>query len=196
MPRVWHDGPVTERVTDRPAAGCPRGPSSDRYGGARPVNRRTALRVAGGGTAALLALPALVACAEEPITEPDVLVAHEFSARSDAAAATAAIAIDPQRTAALTTIAAERTAHADALRTEIDRAIGVYGDGTTPAVRTPAPTTTPAPDAPPSIGALRDQLNASQRAATDLAVTQSGYRAGLLASISAACAVQVGVLLV
>ncbi|WP_328397508.1 hypothetical protein [Nocardia sp. NBC_00416] len=187
---------MTERVTDRPAAGCPRGPSSDRYGGARPVNRRTALRVAGGGTAALLALPALVACAEEPITEPDVLVAHEFSARSDAAAATAAIAIDPQRTAALTTIAAERTAHADALRTEIDRAIGVYGDGTTPAVRTPAPTTTPAPDAPPSIGALRDQLNASQRAATDLAVTQSGYRAGLLASISAACAVQVGVLLV
>ncbi|WP_416562875.1 hypothetical protein [Nocardia testacea] len=187
---------MTERVTDRPAAGCPRGPSLDRPGSARRMNRRTALRVAGGGTVGLFTVGALVACAEDPITEPDVLVSQEFSARSDAAAATAAIAIEPQRTDALTVIAAERTAHAAALRTEIDRAIGVYGDGTTPAVRTPAPTTTPAPDAPPSIAALRDQLTASQRAASDLAVTQSGYRAGLLASISAACAVQVGVLLV
>ncbi|MEU1957126.1 hypothetical protein ACWDO0_25445 [Nocardia rhamnosiphila] len=187
---------MTERVTDRPAAGCPRGPSPDRAGSARRMNRRTALRVAGGGTVGLFAVGALVACAEDPITEPDVLVAQEFSARSDAAAATAAIAIEPQRTDALTVIAAERTAHAAALRTEIDRAIGVYGDGTTPAVRTPAPTTTAAPDAPPSIAALRDQLTSSQRAASDLAVTQSGYRAGLLASISAACAVQVGVLLV
>lgn len=154
------------------------------------------LRVAGGGTIGLFALPALAACAEDPITEPDVLVAQEFSARADAAAASAAIAVDPQRTAALTVVATERTAHADALRAEIDRVIGVYGDGTTPAVRTPAPTTTPAPAAPPSIAALRDQLTASQRAATELAVTQTGYRAGLLASISAACAVQVGVLLV
>lgn len=192
---VWHDGPVTERVTDRPAAGCPRGPSPDRPGSARRMNRRTALRVAGGGTVGLLTVGTLAGCAEEPITEPDVLVAQEFSARNDAAAATAAIAIEPQRTDALTVIAAERTAHAVALRTEIDRAIGVYGDGTTPAVHTPAPTTTPAP-APPGIAALRDQLTASQRAAADLAVTQSGYRAGLVASISAACAVQVGVLLV
>ncbi|MGI5217289.1 hypothetical protein [Nocardia sp. CA-290969] len=182
---------MTERVTHRPAAGFFRGPA--RQGGR--IDRRTALRVAGGGAVGLLTAPALLSCAEEPITEPDVLVAQEFSARSDAAAATAAITLDPARTAALTTIAAERTAHADALRTEIDRAIGVYGDGTTPAVRTPAPTTTPAPAAPPSIDGLRDQLTASQRAAADLAVTQSGYRAGLLASISAACAVHVGVLL-
>lgn len=187
---------MTERVTDRPAAGCPRGPSSDRYGGARRVNRRTALRVAGGGTVGLFAAGAVAGCAEDPITEPDVLVAQEFSARTDAAAATAAIALDPQRTDALSTVAAERTAHAQALRTEIDRAIGVYGDGSTPAVRTPAPSTTPAPGTPPDIATLRDQLLASQRAATELAVTQSGYRAGLLASISASCAVQVGVLLV
>ncbi len=194
--RIWHDGPVTERVTDRPAAGFPRGPANTgSFSASRRFNRRAALRVAGGGTAGLLIAPALVSCAEEPITEPDILVSQEFSARTDAASATAAIAIDPARSAALTTIANERTAHADALRTEIDRAIGVYGDGTTPAVQTPSPTTTPAPAAPPSIDGLRDQLGASQRAAADLAVTQSGYRAGLLASISAACAVQVGVLL-
>ncbi|WP_280457995.1 MULTISPECIES: hypothetical protein [Nocardia] len=187
---------MTERVTDRPATGFPRGPANINSLSASRISRRSALRIAGSGTAGLLMAPALVSCAEDPITEPDVLVAPEFSARTDAAAATAAIAVDPARSAALTTIAAERTAHADALRAEIDRAIGVYGDGTTPAVQTPAPTTTPAPATPPSIDALRTQLGSSQRAAADLAVTQSGYRAGLLASISAACAVQVGVLLV
>ncbi|MEU4315832.1 hypothetical protein [Nocardia sp. NPDC024068] len=188
---------MTERVTHGPAAGCSRDPLPDRdTPGPQRMNRRAALRVAGGGAMGLLAIPALAACAEDPITEPDVLAAQEFSARADAAAAAAAITIDPARGPALNTIAAERTAHADALRTEIDRAVGVYGDGTTPLVRTPSPTTTPAPAAPPSIDALRDQLTSSQRAAADLAVTQSGYRAGLLASISAACAVQVGVLLV
>ncbi|WUD70069.1 hypothetical protein OHA40_26020 [Nocardia sp. NBC_00508] len=170
------------------------------------MDRRSALRLAGGGTVGILVLGALAGCTEEdPVHEPDPLAAQEILARADAAAATAAIATAPERHAALSTVAAERTAHADALRTEIDRVIGVYADGTTPVHRTRANGSGPSavaagsavpPTAPPSIDALRAQLAASQKSAADLARALSGYRAGLLASISAACAAQAGVLLV
>ncbi|WP_420845275.1 hypothetical protein [Nocardia arizonensis] len=175
------------------------------------VDRRTALRLAGGGVVGAVALTAVAGCADEPIYLPDPLAAQEVSARADAAAATAAIALAPQRQAALAAIAGQRTEHAEALRVEIARVIGTYGDGTTPVHRTadpsarhgagaPAPVTagsTPSaePVAPPSIDQLREQLTRSQRSAADLARTQTGYRAGLLASISAACATQTGVLL-
>ncbi|MFD0364377.1 hypothetical protein ACFQZZ_23310 [Nocardia sp. GCM10030253] len=172
------------------------------------MDRRTALRLAGGGTVGILALSAAVGCADDTIYEPDPLAAQEVLARADAAAATAAIALTPQRHAALTTIASERTAHADALRAEINRAVGVYGDGTTPTHRTRsmnAPADTgPSPAAsgtavssvaPPTVDQLRDRLTDSQQSAAELARTQSGYRAGLLASISAACATEAGVLL-
>ncbi|MBF6165735.1 hypothetical protein IU486_13235 [Streptomyces gardneri] len=169
------------------------------------LDRRSALRLAGGGTVGVLALGALAGCTgDDVVHEPDPLAAQEIAARADAAAATAAIAIAPDRHAALTAIAAERTAHADALRTEIDRVIGVYADGTKPAHRTRAGGSGPSavasgsavpPTAPPTVEALRAQLAESRRAAADLARALSGYRAGLLASISAACAVQAGVLL-
>jgi hypothetical protein len=152
-----------------------------------------------------LAIATVAGCADDTVYEPDPLAAQEVLARGDAAAATAAIALTPQRHAALTAIAEERTAHADVLRAEINRAIGTYGDGTTPAHRTRelAPTgSSPAvsgaavpPTAPPSVDELRARLTKSRQAAADLAPTQSGYRAGLLASISAACAAQAGVLL-
>lgn len=173
-------------------------------------NRRSVLRLAGGGTVGLLALGALTGCAtEDPIYDPDPLAAQEILARADAAAATAAIALAPQRHAALNTIAAERIAHADALRTEINRVIGVYGDGTTPVHRTrtlsaepsapgaaPGASGTSVPPTPPlSVDALRERLVRARTSAAELARTQSGYRAGLLASISAACAAQAGVLL-
>ncbi|MEV6429684.1 hypothetical protein [Nocardia sp. NPDC051463] len=199
-----------------PRAGCTSGLAVDRHGYAHrlpvghrvTVDRRTALRIAGGGTIGALTLGAAVGCADDTIYEPDPLAAQEVLARADAAAATAAIALTPQRHAALTTIASERTAHADALRAEIDRVIGVFGDGTTPTHRTrsmdtPAGTGSSAsasgtdvpPGAPPTIDQLRDRLTASQQSAADLARTLSGYRAGLVASISAACATQAGVLL-
>lgn len=179
---------------------------SDRHEPRRAaLDRRSALRLAGGGTAGVLALGALVGCTgDDVVHEPDPLAAQEVAARSDAAAATAAIAVAPDRHAALAAIAAERTAHADALRTEIDRAIGVYADGTKPAHRTRAGASGPSavasgsavpPTAPPSVETLRTQLTASQRSAAELARALTGYRAGLLASISAACAVQTGVLL-
>lgn len=153
------------------------------------------LRAAGGTVIGGFTLAAVAGCTDDTLNEPDPLAAQELRARADAAAATAAIAVDPQRAAALKTIAAERTAHADALRTEIERVIGVYGDGTTPVHRTPPPSPTTPLVEPTDTTVLRDRLTASRRSALDLAVTQSGYRAGLLASISAACAVHAEVLL-
>ncbi|MFC4374737.1 hypothetical protein ACFO5K_11570 [Nocardia halotolerans] len=171
--------------------------------------RRTLLRLVGASALGVPAVAVLAACAaEDTVHAPDPLAAQEVLARADAAAATAAIALAPQAGAALRTVAEERTAHADALRAEIDRVIGVYGDGTTPARRTAA-VTVPGPDGAPvpaevvrstaqqplSLSQLRDQLVRSQQAAAALARTETGYRAGLLASISAACAAEAGVLL-
>ncbi|MGV9678326.1 hypothetical protein ACWDSJ_23870 [Nocardia sp. NPDC003482] len=166
-------------------------PSSSR---APSVNRRTLLRLAGGCVATLGVLGA-AGCAEDPPAQPDVLLAQEQSARTDAVWARAAIAGAPDRTAALTVIAEQRTQHADAVRAEIDRATGVYGDGTKPESKTPPVAPPPAPASPPTVAALRDQLGRSQRSAADLSQTLSGYRAGLLASISACCATHAGVLL-
>ncbi len=193
-PRVWHDSAVPNRLPIRSEAGCISGIPIDRHDSRfRPVNRRTALRLAGTGAVGAAALAAATGCAQESELEPDPLLTQELLARTDAAAATAAIALDPQRHGALTLIASERTAHAEALRAEIDRLVGVYGDGTLPSRRQPQVTVAPA--APVDVATLRDQLAASQRAAADLASTLSDYRAGLLASISAACAVHAGVLL-
>ncbi|WP_243749697.1 hypothetical protein [Nocardia ignorata] len=176
---------------------------------ARTWHRRTVLRLVGAGAVAVPAVAVLASCAEDDtVHAPDPLAAHEVLARADAAAATAAIALAPQAQAALTTVATERTAHADALRAEIDRVIGVYGDGTTPVHRTgvvtvpgsdgapvPAADLVSAAQQPISVEQLRARLQHSQQAAATLARTESGYRAGLLASISAACATEAGVLL-
>nr|WP_306307704.1 hypothetical protein [Nocardia araoensis] len=194
------------RLPAPPRAGRTTGMPSDRHEPRRTaLDRRSALRLAGGGTAGVLALGALAGCTgDDVVHEPDPLAAQEVAARADAAAATAAIAVAPDRHAALSAIAAERTAHADALRTEIDRAIGVYADGTKPAHRTRASASGPSavasgsaapPATPPSVDSLRTQLTASQKSSAELARALTGYRAGLLASISAACAVQTGVLL-
>ncbi len=152
------------------------------------------LRIAGGGAVAAVAL-GTAACAEDEPAAPDVLLGQEQSARTDAVWAQAAVAVAPDRTPALTLIAAQRTEHADALRAEIDRAVGVYGDGTKPRSDTPPVPPPPAPTPPPTVAAVREQLARSQRSAADLAVSQTGYRAGLLSSISACCATHAGVLL-
>ncbi|RDI64951.1 hypothetical protein DFR76_107329 [Nocardia pseudobrasiliensis] len=158
------------------------------------LDRRSMLRMAGGGALVVGALGA-AGCAEDKPAQPDILLAQEQSARADAVWARAAVATAPDHTPALTLIATQRTEHADALRAEIDRATGVYGDGTKPKSATPPVTPPPAPTPPPTVAALRDQLARSQRSAADLAATLSGYRAGLLASISACCATHTGVLL-
>ncbi|NKY53568.1 hypothetical protein HGA08_25550 [Nocardia vermiculata] len=161
----------------------------------RSVDRRSVLRSAGGGAVALLALSAVAACSDPAPTEPDVLVSQEEAARTDAVWARAAIAVAPEHTAALNSVADQRTQHADALRTEIDRAVGVYGDGTKPKSATPPVPEPAAPAPPPALAAVRERLTEAQQAAARLATTQSDYRAGLLASISAACASHVAVAL-
>ncbi|WP_233608142.1 hypothetical protein [Nocardia stercoris] len=161
-------------------------------------DRRALLRAAGtvvvaaGGTAAVAALSA---CAPPPPPPVDVLLGPEQDARTDAVWAQSAIATAPDHSAALTLIATQRTAHADALRAEIDRARGTYGDGTLPKSSTPPVDPPAAPAPPPTPAAVRAQLTKSQQSAADLAQGQNGFRAGLLASISAACAAHAGVLL-
>ncbi|MFF7941128.1 hypothetical protein ACFZC5_15555 [Nocardia gamkensis] len=194
------------RLPAPPRAGRTTGMPSDRHEPrADALDRRSAIRLAGGATVGVLALGAAAGCTgDDVVHEPDPLAAQEVAARADAAAATAAIAVAPDRHAALAAIAAERTAHADALRSEIDRVIGVYADGTKPVHRTRANASGPSavasgsavpPNTPPSIETLRARLAESRKSAADLARALDGYRAGLLASISAACAVQAGVLL-
>ncbi|MFB7875309.1 hypothetical protein ACFC06_08645 [Nocardia sp. NPDC056064] len=213
--------PVTAE-TSRPAPARPTGPPHGSPAPSDPVRaqqlpttesavwrRRTVFRLAGASVLAVPVVATLAACAEDDtVHAPDPLAAQEVLARADAAAATAAIALAPQSSAALNTVATERTAHADALRAEIDRVIGVYGDGTTPVHRTgtvtvpgadgarvPAAEVEAAAARPGTVAQLRDQLLRSQQSAAALARTESGYRAGLLASISAACATEAGVLL-
>ncbi len=190
----WHD----VRVPSTPHTVPPRRVAADsaaRVPASSAVpNRRSVLRATGGGALAIAVLGA-AACTDDKPLEPDVLLAQEQSARTDAVWAQAAMAGAPEHSAALTTIAAQRTEHADTLRAEIDRAIGIYGDGTKPKSATPPVSPPPAPTPPPTVAALREQLTRSQRSAADLSVGQEGYRAGLLASISACCATHAGVLL-
>lgn len=121
--------------------------------------------------------------------EPDPLLAQAARARTDASTATALIAASPDLAAPLTTISSERTAHADALDAEVARAAGATTSDT------PSSTTTaPAAEAP-TVELLRERLTQSQRSAADVGRTLQGFRAGMLASISAACAVQTAVLL-
>nr|WP_246098192.1 hypothetical protein [Rhodococcus spelaei] len=157
------------------------------------LSRRAALRV-GAAVLGLAAAGVTAGCAgsdgDDGPAEPDPLLIPANAARRDAAAATAAAALAPDRAGALAVVANERTAHADALEAEIARAAGATATSTT----TGAPTTAPA--APPgTVDQLRTQLAESQRGAADLARRLDGYRAGLLGSISAAVAAQQAVLL-
>lgn len=159
----------------------------------RPLSRRAALRAAGGAALGVSVLTLSSGCGESgPSGTPaelDALIAQADRARSDAASATAAIATAPDLAAALGVIAAERGAHADALDAEITRA----GAATTALSSTT--TVTPPVTTPPTVDQVRQDLAQSQREAAGLARTQAGHRAGLLGSISAACAAQQAVLL-
>lgn len=155
------------------------------------VSRRTVLRWSSAAVCGL-GITTITACgaSDEDAAEPDPLAGQATRARTDAAIATALLARSPELSAALTTIAAERTAHADALETEIARMEGATTSFTPPSTTATTPT-----GELPNVGELRERLNRSQREAADLARTLSGYRAGLLASISASCAVQTAVML-
>jgi len=146
-------------------------------------------------SAAALALVGTTAAAcGEPPPPPgvDELAAQLDRARADSQLASdAAAAKPPPPTAqALTAVANERSAHAQALSDELVRMVGKKAP-------TASPTTTTVPPAKaPTTEDVIASLRQSADAAAQLAATQSGYRAGLLGSIAAACTAAYSVALV
>ncbi|MFZ4373229.1 MAG: hypothetical protein ACOYO2_08345 [Mycobacterium sp.] len=150
-------------------------------------------RVLLGGGRGLLALAlvgtAAAACGSSGPPEPDPLEAELAAARADSELAAAAAKVGPPALApALIEVSAERARHATALIEELSRAAGkptpTPGAETTSASAT-AQSTPPAP--PPRLQDVVAALRRSGENAAKLAPTLSGYRAGLLGSIAAAC---------
>ena len=166
------------------------------------VSRRRVL-VAGGRSVLALALVAAAASACGSAEQgPDPLEAELAAARKDSElAAAAAKAALPAIAPALSVVADERARHATALVEELARAAGkptptssepgaaapasARLDGATPTAAPSAPPAPPGP--PPSVQDVIVALRRSADSAATLAPTLSGYRAGLLGSIAAAC---------
>jgi hypothetical protein len=154
-------------------------------------------RVLIGVAALALLAPATSACGPGP--EPpkvDELEAERDLAQKDSEmAAAAANAADPGYAPALTVVAAERAAHAKALTEEIARAAGKPSPTSTatPSPTSATPTPAPPPPPPPSLNDVRAALRTSADSAEALAAQLSGYRAGLLGSISASCTASITV---
>jgi hypothetical protein len=145
------------------------------------VSRRRVLL----GTAALAALGVTSAACGKPPPPPglDDLLAQLDLARSDSKLASDAVATaKPQLRPALSAVASERTDHAQALSDEIAR---LTGEATTSPSATTTSTTAAA--TPPTAKDVVDALKKSADSAGQLATQVSGYRAGLLGSIAAAC---------
>jgi hypothetical protein len=132
------------------------------------------------------------ACGESRPKPPAVeeLLGPLDQARRDtvlAGAAAAAVGNPPQVAAALAVVANQRAAHARALSTEISRAAGKLtassSETTGPSPAAPAGPPPPPPPVSDVINALRTSADNAAR----LVSSQSGYRAGLLASIAASC---------
>lgn len=158
-----------------------RGPQ---IGGMRP-SRRVFIRSAATVSVGAVAIAAVGACSQSAEVTAQQKLADQLlplvsAANTDAAAATAAVATNPDRAAALGVVAAERTEHARALTDEITRL-----DSGRAETASSSAGPSPAQPTPPSVEQLRVQLSASARSAGDLAVNLEGYVAGLLGSIGA-----------
>lgn len=90
---------------------------------------------------------------------------------------------------ALNEVAAERSAHAEAIAEEIERMTGSAAPTTTTSTsETSATSATSAAAGPkPTVKDVIDALRGSADSAAQTAATLSGYRAGLLGSVAAAC---------
>ena len=154
-----------------------------------PLSRRRVLLGGGRGLLAIaLVGTAAAACGPGKPPEPDPLEAELEAARRDSELATAAANAAPAAAVpALREIAAERTRHAAALVEELARAAGKP----TPTETTDATASSTAPSAPPGppprVRDVIDALKKSADSAAKLVPTLSGYRAGLMGSIAAAC---------
>lgn len=138
------------------------------------------------GTAATA--PLLSSCDRGPSAE-QLLAAKlqplALAARADADAARALISSQPSYGAALREVATERDVHARALNEEITRLDPAVGtSSSTSASASAAPSATPG-TSPGSIDDLRRRLNRSAKTAANTSIELDGYRAGLLASVSA-----------
>lgn len=132
--------------------------------------------------------PAAAACGSGKPSGPDPLEAQLAAARSDSAMArAAAAAAPPALSPALAVVAGEREQHAAALVEELARAAGepTPDPTATAAVNTTAASEPAAP--PPTVRQVAEALRQSADSAAALVPTLSGYRAGLLGSIAAAC---------
>lgn len=148
------------------------------------LTRRRVLAHGGRGLLALAFVGTVAACGVGEPPAPDPLEAELQAARHDSElAAAAAKAAKPALAPALNEVAAERARHASALVEELARAAGTPTPTTS---ETPTPTTA-APSTPPTVRDVTDALRKSAESATKLVPTLSGYRAGLMGSIAAAC---------
>lgn len=148
------------------------------------ISRRRVLALALVGSVA-------VACGRSGTPGPDPLEDQLKAARRDSEMAAAAVkTAPPPAVPALTVIAAERARHAEVLLEELSRAAGTPIP-TTSDTPTPTPSAKPAP--PPTVDDVAKALRESADSAAKLTPTLSGYRAGLLGSIAAACATSLAV---
>lgn len=144
------------------------------------ISRRRVL--ASAAAFALLGATAAACGSSPPPPEVDELAAQLDRARADSQLATDAAAEERGPVvAALTAVAAERAAHAQALSDELVRMRGAEAPTTTPS------STTAEAAKPPTVKDAANALRASAESASELAAKLSGYRAGLIASIAAAC---------
>lgn len=144
------------------------------------VSRRRVL--VGAVALALLGAPVAACASSTPPPEVDELAAQLERARTDSQLATdAAAAARGEIAEALGAVASERSAHAAALSDELVRIQGSNAPTTT------ATSTTAEPAKTPNVADVIGALKVSAQSAADLATNSSGYRAGLLGSIAAAC---------
>lgn len=162
---------------------------------ARPSRRG----VLAAGTALVLTGPAALTGCSSSVrapSAPDPLESPARRAEADAALAQAVgqpeAHANPALAASARALAADRMAHATALRTELRRARpGAPPASAVPPPAGPAPA---APDPPAARTALAQAARAAQDEAAGLVVTLPGYRAALLASIAACCATHAALL--
>lgn len=161
-----------------------------------PRRSRRFVLAAGAATGALLVVgPGVLAgCAPSdvpPPGQPDALEPPARRAESDAALARAVADAHPELAAGARALAADRQAHALALRTEIARVRP--GAGPSSSAPPPVPVTA-APDQAGARHALTAAVRAAQQEAAELVTTLPAYRAALLASVAACCSSHAAVL--
>jgi hypothetical protein len=145
---------------------------------------------------ALLGGTVATACGSSPPAKDiDALLGQLKRAQSDGElAGNAATAAPRKLAAALNAVAGQRAAHAKALSDEITRISGeappttsVTSATSTTSVTSATSATSGPPPKPPTAADVVAALQQSAEGASLLATQQSGYRAGLLGSIAAAC---------